>query len=40
MVNGLLIPGPMKSGRGRDWRRWLVEKGNGVVGLLTARTGA
>lgn len=40
MVNGLLMLGPMKSGRGRDWRRWPVGKGKGVVGLLAARTGA
>ena len=42
MVKGLLMPGPMKSGRGRDWRRWCEGKGNGVVGLLAAaaRTGA
>lgn len=40
IVKGLLMLGPMKSGRGRDWRRWLVGKGKGVVGLLAARTGA
>ena len=40
MVKGLLMLGPMKSARGRDWRRWPVGKGKGVVGLLDARTGA
>lgn len=40
IVKGLLMLGPIKSARGRDWRRWPVEKGKGVVGLLTARTGA
>lgn len=40
IVKGLLMLGPMKSGRGRDWRRWPVGKGKGVVGLFTARTGA
>ena len=40
IVKGLLMLGPMKSGRGRDWRRWPVGKAKGVVGLLGARTGA
>lgn len=40
IVKGLLMLGPMKSARGRDWRRWPVGKGKGVAGLLAARTGA
>lgn len=43
MVTGEVMLGPMKSGRGRDWRRaWPEAKGKGVPGpLLTlARMGA
>lgn len=42
IVMGLVRPGPMKSGRGRDCRLpWVVAvKGKGVAGPLAARTGA
>ena len=43
MVTGEVMLGPMKSGRGRDWRRaWPEAKGKGVPGpvLALARMGA
>ena len=43
MVTGEVMLGPMKSGRGRDWRRaWPEVKGKGVPGpvLALARMGA
>lgn len=41
MVMGDGRPGPMKSGRGRDWRRLCppAVKGKGVVGPVGPRTG-
>lgn len=40
MVTGEVIPGPMKSGRGRDCRReWPEVKGKGVPGPVLLRMG-
>ena len=42
IVIGVVIPGPMKSGRGREWRLlWpSAVKGKGVAGPVAIRTGA